>query len=151
MDLLYAGNVDGFCIVSSDSDFTRLATRMREAGKVVYGLGERKSPEAFISACDRFIFLEVLKKPIEAAVPVQVEDVPELRGLLTHAIKQTVRDSGWATLASVGSFIGKNNTSFDARNYGFGKLSEVVRKQAYLEVKETPDASGFVHLHVRVK
>jgi uncharacterized LabA/DUF88 family protein len=151
MDLLYAGNVDGFCIVSSDSDFTRLATRMREAGKVVYGLGERKSPEAFISACDRFIFLEVLKKPIEAAVPVQVEDVPELKGLLTHAIKQTVRDSGWATLASVGSFIGKNNTSFDARNYGFGKLSELVRKQTYLEVKEAPDASGFVHLHVRLK
>lgn len=151
MDLLYAGNVDGFCIVSSDSDFTRLATRMREAGKVVYGLGERKSPEAFISACDRFIFIEVLKKPIEAALPVQVEDVPELKGLLSHAIKQTVRDSGWATLASVGSFIGKNNTSFDARNYGFGKLSELVRKQAYLEVKETPDASGFVHLHVRVR
>jgi hypothetical protein len=89
MDLLYAGNVDGFCIVSSDSDFTRPATRMREAGKVVYGLGEHKSPEAFIAACDRFIFLEVLKKPIEAAVPVQVEDVPELKGLLAHAIKQT--------------------------------------------------------------
>ncbi|MBE0548502.1 MAG: hypothetical protein IH627_12825 [Rubrivivax sp.] len=66
-------------------------------------------------------------------------------------IRQTVRDSGWATLASVGSFIGKNNTSFDARNYGLGKLSELVRKQPYLEVKETPDASGFVHLDVRVR
>ena len=151
MDLLYEGNVDGFCIVSSDSDFTRLATRMREAGKVVYGLGERKSPEAFIAACDKFIFLEVLKRPTEQATSVQIADVPELRELLTHAIKETVRDSGWATLASVGSFIGKNNTSFDPRNYGFTKLSELVRKQAYLEVKEAADASGFVHLHVRVR
>jgi len=79
MDLLYAGNVDGFCIVSSDSDFTRLATRMREAGKVVYGLGERKAPEPFMAACDKFIFFEVLKKPAEAAAPVQVADVPDLK------------------------------------------------------------------------
>ena len=124
---------------------------MREAGKVVYGLGERKSPEAFTAACDKFIFLEVLKRPTEAASSIQVADVPELRQILTHAIKDSSRDSGWATLASVGSFIGKNNTSFDARNYGFTKLSELVRKQAYLEVKEAPDASGFVHLHVRAR
>ena len=70
MDLLYAGNVDGFCIVSSDSDFTRLATRLREAGKMVLGLGERKAPDAFIAACDKFIFFEVLKRPEEAAAPV---------------------------------------------------------------------------------
>jgi uncharacterized LabA/DUF88 family protein len=151
MDLLYAGNVDGFCIVSSDSDFTRLATRLREAGKVVYGLGERKTPDAFIAACDKFIFFEVLKQPAEAAAHVQVADIPDLHELVTHAIKETARDSGWATLSAVGSYIGKNNTSFDSRNYGFTKLSELVRKQPYLEVKETPDASGFVHLHVRAK
>lgn len=149
MDLLYAGNVDGFCIVSSDSDFTRLATRLREAGKMVVGLGERKAPEAFIAACDRFIFLEVLKRPAEAATPLQVANIPDLKELLTHAIKETARDSGWATLSAVGSFIGKNNASFDARNYGFTKLSELVRKQSYVEVKEVTDPSGFVHIHVR--
>ena len=143
MDLLYAGNLDGFCLVSSDSDFTRLATRMREAGKVVYGLGERKTPEPFIAACDKFIFFEVLKRPTESAAPVAVSDVPDLKGLLTHAITETSRDSGWASLSAVGSFINKNNTSFDPRNYGFTKLSELVRKQAYLEVKETTDPSGF--------
>lgn len=151
MDLLYAGNVDGFCLVSSDSDFTRLATRLREAGKVVYGLGERKTAEAFIAACDRFVFFEVLKRPSEAALPVQVAGVPELRDLLTHAVKETLRDSGWASLSAVGSFINKNNTSFDPRNYGFAKLSELVRKQAYLEVKETTDGSGNVHLSVRTR
>jgi hypothetical protein len=151
MDLLYAGHVDGFCLVSSDSDFTRLATRMREAGKVVYGMGERKTPEPFIAACDKFVFFEVLKRPTEAASAVQVADIPDLKGLLTHAIKETLRDSGWAPLSAVGGFINKNNTSFDPRNYGFGKLSELVRKQAYVEVKETPDASGAVHLSVRTR
>lgn len=151
MDLLYAGNVDGFCLVSSDSDFTRLATRLREAGKVVYGLGERKTPEPFIAACDKFVFFEVLKRPIEQTVAVTVENVPPLAGLLTHAIKETQRESGWAPLATVGSYIGKNNVSFDARNYGFSKLSELVRKQAFIEVKEATDASGFTHLHVRLR
>ena len=150
MDLLYAGHVDGFCIVASDSDYTRLATQLREAGKLVLGLGERKTPEAFIAACDRFIFLEVLKQPGEAAAPVQVAGVPELGELLTHAIRETARDSGWATFSAVGSFIGKNNASFDARNYGFTKLSELVRKQDYVEVKEVTDPSGFVHIHVRL-
>jgi uncharacterized LabA/DUF88 family protein len=151
MDLLYAGSLDGFCIVSSDSDFTRLATRLREAGKLVYGLGERKTPEAFIAACDRFIFFEVLKQPAGAAPRAQVADIPNLRDLVTHAVKETARDSGWASLSAVGSLIGKNNTSFDARNYGFTKLSELVRAQPYLEVKEVPDASGFGHLHVHLK
>ena len=149
MDLLYAGNLDGFCLVSSDSDFTRLATRMRDAGKVVYGLGERKTPEPFIAACDKLIFFEVLKRPVEPAAAVAVSDVPDLKGLLIHAIAETSRDSGWASLSAVGSFINKNNTSFDPRNYGFTKLSELVRKQAYLEVKETTDPSGFNHLSVR--
>lgn len=153
MDLLYAGNVDGFCIVSSDSDFTRLATRLREAGKVVYGLGERKAPEAFIAACDKFIFFEVLKKPneSESVVLVQVPDVPDLRGLLTNATNETVRENGWAPLANVGSLIARNNASFDPRNYGFKKLSELVRKQDYLDVKETPDATGSIHVQVRLR
>lgn len=151
MDILYAGNVDGFCLISSDSDFTRLATRLREAGKVVYGLGERKTPEPFIAACDKFVFFEVLKRTVEQAKAVTVENVPPLPELLTHAIKETQRDSGWAPLATVGSYIGKNNVSFDARNYGFSKLSELVRRQAFIEVKEAVDTSGFTHFHVRLK
>lgn len=152
MDLLYAGNVDGFCLVSSDSDFTRLATRLREAGKVVYGLGERKTPEPFIAACDKFIFFEVLKRPAEPTPRLQVPDVPDLKDLLAHAIKETLRDTGWAPLSAVGGFIGKNNASFDPRNYGFTKLSELVRKQSNIDVRETKDdASGFVHLYVRLK
>ena len=151
MDLLYAGSVDGFCLVSSDSDFTRLATRLREAGKVVFGLGERKTPDAFITACDKFIFFEVLKKLTGSAMPVQVKDVPDLRELLLPALKQTARDDGWASLSAFGSFVAKNNVSFDPRNYGFTKLIELVRRQSFLEVKESPDSSRFVHLHVRTK
>lgn len=152
MDLLYAGRVDGFCIVSSDSDFTRLATRLREAGKLVYGLGERKTPEAFIAACDKFVFFEVLRKTGDKAGSVSVADVPDLKGLLIHAINETSRDGGWAPLSALGSFISKNNTSFDPRNYGFTKLGELVRKQEYLECKGSPDASGVVtHLHVKLR
>ncbi len=151
MDLLYAGTVDGFCLVSSDSDFTRLATRLREAGKVVYGLGERKAPEAFIAACDKFVFFEVLRTEAGVGDAPAVRDIPELQELLTPAVKETVRDNGWARLAAVGSYIGKNHTSFDPRNYGFSKLSDLVRAQQYLEVSEAPDASGFVHLLVRLK
>jgi len=149
MDLLYGGNLDGYCLVSSDSDYTRLATRLREAGKLVIGLGERKTPEPFISACDKFIFFEVLKRTEGAAAPVQVADMPDLKELLTHALRETMREPGWASLSAVGSFISKTNASFDPRNYGYAKLGELVRKQPYLEVKETPDQSGFVHLHVR--
>ena len=154
MDLLYGGNVDGFCLVSSDSDFTRLATRLREAGKVVYGFGERKTPDAFIAACDKFIFVEVLRPAATGAAAqasIQVQNVPALQGLLAHAIRETLRDTGWASLSAVGGFIGKSNPSFDARNYGFRKLSDLVRKQPYLEFNETTDASGFVHLNVRLK
>lgn len=150
MDLLYAGNVDGFCIVSSDSDFTRLATRLREAGKLVYGLGERKTPDAFIAACDKFIFFEVLKKGPEEA-PVAMDNIPDLKGILERAIAEKTRDSGWAPLSAVGGYINKTNSSFDARNYGFSKLGELVRAQDYIESKEVIDDSNFTHIHVRLK
>lgn len=151
MDLLYGGNVDGFCLVSSDSDFTRLATRLREAGKVVYGLGERKTPEPFIAACDKFIFFEVLKRPVESSALSQVPDVPELKELLAHATRETVRDSGWSRLSAVGGFLGKTHTSFDPRNYGFKKLSDLVRAQPYLELNNAPDSTGFIHVELRLK
>ena len=152
MDILYTGKVDGFCIVSSDSDFTRLATRLREAGMKVIGIGEKKTLNPFITACDKFIFFEVLKRLPESTAPAQaaVQDIPELQGLLTHAIKETLRDSGWASLSAVGSFITKTLSSFDPRNYGFTKLGELVRKQPYIELKEVGDGSSIV-LHVRLR
>lgn len=152
MDLLYSGTVDGFCLVSSDSDFTRLATRLREAGKTVYGLGERKTPEPFIAACDKFIFFEVLNKPAgAAAVAQQVPDVPDLKEILSNAIRETSRETGWSRLATVGSLLGKTHSSFDPRNYGFKKLSDLVRAQGYVEIVDKADASGFVHVEVRMK
>lgn len=151
MDLLYAGNVDGFCLVSSDSDFTRLATRLREAGKTVYGLGERKTPEAFIAACDKFIFAEVLRRPPQEAAPVQVPDLPDLKDLLSHAIRETLRENGWSRLATVGGLIGKTHSSFDPRNYGFKKLNELVRAQPEIEVTDRTDAAGSTHVEVRLR
>ncbi|MGY2138910.1 NYN domain-containing protein [Pseudomonas reactans] len=149
MDLLYAGNVDGFCIVSSDSDFTRLATRLREAGKRVYGLGERKTPEAFISACDKFIFFEVLKKPSQDTAPVAIDNLPDLKEILTQAIGEKARDHGWAALSAVGSYISRNHASFDARNYGFAKLGALVRAQDYINIQEVPDGE-VIHLNIRL-
>jgi uncharacterized LabA/DUF88 family protein len=157
MDLLYADHVDGFCLVSSDSDFTRLATRLRESRKVVYGLGERKTPEAFRAACDRFVFFEVLKRgastsesatePAQSSEPI--DDVPDLEIALRQAFDAVSRDEGWATLSSIGSYMAKNNPSFDTRLYGFRKLSDMVRKQPFVEAK-TPD-DGSNGLMVRLK
>lgn len=152
MDLLHGGNVDGFCLVSSDSDFTRLATRLREAGKTVYGLGERKTPESFIAACDKFLFFEVLKKPTGKATPaLQLLDKPDLKGLLSQAIREAARENGWSRLATVGSLIVKTHSSFDSRNYGFKKLNQLVRTLSFIEVADIADAAGFINVDVRLK
>jgi uncharacterized LabA/DUF88 family protein len=152
MDLLYANTVDGFCLVSSDSDFTRLATRLREAGKVVYGLGEQKTPKAFQAACDRFIFFEVLKaKPAEATVREPSSSPPDLRSAFERALLAQTREGGGATLSAVGAYMGQDNPSFDTRLYGSAKLGELVRKQPFLEVRETTDATGNTHLSVRLR
>jgi len=153
MDLLHAHQLDGFCIVSSDSDFTRLATRIREAGLLVYGFGEAKTPEPFVAACDKFIFTEILKaQPSVEAVPDSQAIIP-LEQVIRPAVEATARDSGWSALSTVGSLIPKNHPSFDPRNYGYPKLGELVRKQPYLEVKEVPvgDGTTNVHLYVRLK
>ena len=144
MDLLYADNVDGFCLVSSDSDFTRLATRLRESRKVVYGLGERKTPEAFRAACDRFVFFEVLKRGTAASVveAAPIDDVPDLEHSLRQAFDAVSRDEGWATLSAVGSYMAKNNPSFDTRLYGFRKLSDMLRKQPFIEVQVGAEGSS---------
>jgi uncharacterized protein (TIGR00288 family) len=145
MDLLYTGNFDAFAIVSSDSDFTRLATRLREGGATVYGLGQRKTPEPFRAACDRFIFVEVLRG--EPAKDEQPLDLPDLRELMTRAVDSTSQDDGWASMSAVGNYLNNTDTSFDARNYGFAKLSTLARAQPYLEVKQSAGSS----LRVRIK
>jgi uncharacterized LabA/DUF88 family protein len=157
MDLLHGGRVDGFCLVSSDSDFTRLATRIREAGLAVYGFGQRKTPKPFVAACDKFIYTEILRQPESAASrPPEVappEVAAPLRGQLTAAIGSGTQEDGWAPLGLVGSLLVKNDPSFDARNFGFRKLSELVKAQPYLEVKEVPIAEGSqqVRLFVRLR
>jgi hypothetical protein len=168
MDVLHTGKVDGFCLVSSDSDFTRLATRLREAGLVVCGFGERKTPEPFVAACDKFIYTEILRtKPKESKVDaaqvssavkdvkpvVDVAELPELRPMILSAIESSARDDGWAPLGLVGGLINKNNPSFDPRNYGFSQLGKLMRKQDYLEIKEISmgDGSNNMHLYVRRK
>ena len=142
MDLLYAGNVEGFVIVSSDSDFTRLATRLREAGMTVYGIGRRNTPTAFVAACDRFIYLDLLGDEHQGhgAEPAPVR--PDLKRLLSTAISSTSKDDGWSSLGEVGSFLVKNNAAFDARDYGHGKLGELVRAQPYVKVKDERGPSG---------
>jgi uncharacterized LabA/DUF88 family protein len=152
MDLLYSGNLDGFAIVSSDSDFTRLATRLRESGKTVYGLGRRRTPASLVAACDRFIYLEVLGHE-EASPEAESEPddesaalIPQLRPILTAAIDSTSADDGWTSLSAVGTHISKNNPSFDSRNYGFQKLVELARAQDYVDVEQTPGAAVRVRL-----
>jgi uncharacterized LabA/DUF88 family protein len=133
MDVLHTGAVDGFCLVSSDSDFTRLATRIREAGLVVYGFGERKTPEPFVAACDKFIYTEILRpKPEERKaeeVAVDVAELPKLRPMVLTALDATARDDGWSSLSALGSQLTRNHPSFDPRNYGVSKLGELMRKQ----------------------
>lgn len=154
MDLLHSGRVDGFCLVSSDSDFTRLATRIRESGLVVYGFGEQKTPPAFVAACDKFIYTEILraeKSPTHAPAVETAQGKP-LENILRNAVTAAMQEDGWAPLAAVGSLITKTNPAFDSRNYGFGKLGELVRAQAYLELKTTSvaEASGTT-LYVRFR
>lgn len=156
MDLLHAGSLNGFCLVSSDSDFTRLATRVREAGLVVYGFGERKTPQAFVAACDKFIFTEILRPQVMSAATTQaVQEQPEqpelLEPMIRTAATAVARDNGWAALSAVGSMLLKNSPSFDPRNYGCQKLGELVRKQPYLEVREVPVADGSTNVHLFIR
>ena len=145
MDLLYTGNFDGFCIVSSDSDFTRLAARLREAGMTVYGFGERKTPPPFRAACDKFIFTEILRDDYDeedTSVRKQKDNEAELRknnslmNLIRSAVDACADDSGWAYLGSIGQFIAKKTPDFDARNYGFRKLGELLEATKHYDRDE---------------
>jgi NYN domain/OST-HTH/LOTUS domain len=157
MDLLYAGSLEGFVIVSSDSDFTRLATRLRESGMTVYGIGRRNTPIAFVSACDRFIYLDLLRAEPEQPVETASEDreppppLPKLKPVLSTAIRSTSKDDGWSHLGEVGSYLITANPAFDARDYGHPKLGELVRAQSYVDVKDVPGPTGTRQLLVRLK
>jgi len=148
MDLLYTGKFDGFCIVSSDSDFTRLASRIREAGLIVYGFGERKTPKAFVSACDKFIFTEVLRSKDNSNEKISRKTTSELKqdtklvNLLRNAVEASSDDSGWAHLGTVGSNIAKQTPEFDPRNYGYKKLGELMSATNVFQIEERTVGNG---------
>ncbi|GAA3571494.1 NYN domain-containing protein [Snuella lapsa] len=145
MDILYSKKVNGFCLVSSDSDFTRLAVRLREAGMVVYGIGEKKTPNPFIVACDKFIYLEILKKESEqetnntTQTRVQKPKVDEITPAVVNLIKTTISDleddDGWAFLGEVGTLLQKKQPNFDPRNYGFQKLTPLINSISKFEIE----------------
>ena len=148
MDLLYTKRFDGFCLVSSDSDFTRLASRIREEGLLVYGFGEKKTPKPFVSACDKFIFTEVLRSQEDADTAVKRKTANELKGdtklvgLLRSALDAASDESGWAHLGTVGSNIAKQSPEFDPRNYGYGKLGELAVATKLFVVDERVQSDG---------
>ena len=142
MDLLYTGKFNGFCLVSSDSDFTKLASRIREAGLFVYGFGEKKTPSPFVSACDKFIYTEVLRaKTDESEVIVKksssdLKQDTKLVRLLRNAVEASSDESGWAQLGPVGSNLAKQSSEFDPRNYGYVKLGELVSATKLFDIEE---------------
>ncbi len=152
MDLLYSGNVEGFAIVSSDSDFTPLATRLRESGKRVIGVGQRKTPKAFVEACERFVFLEVLTGDGDTTEQVKDDQPRPIQSVLTKALnKVDTDDEDWASLSAVGNHLNRTDPSFDPRTYGFSKLSDLVKAQPFVETRTVAGPGGRGQLWVRVK
>ncbi|MDR1837041.1 MAG: NYN domain-containing protein [Treponema sp.] len=162
MDLLYSEKLDGFCIVSSDSDFTRLAARLRESGRIVYGFGEKKTPRAFVSVCDKFIYTEILndshiepedednRAPVKKKREFTVDR--KLLKLLRDAVEDTAEESGWAYLGGVGQKINNRSTDFDPRNYGYKKLGDMFRAIPQFEIEERPRANSTARqLYIRWK
>ncbi len=176
MDLLYTGRFDGFCLVSSDSDFTRLAVRLREEGLTVYGFGEQKTPKPFVSACDKFIYTEILRAETEANKTQAAFNVPEREespitagtkvvtppppkpvkqktpvALITKAIEDISDEDGWSHLGALGQNITKLQSDFDVRLYGYSKLSDLIRHySAQFELEERgATATGGKSLYVR--
>lgn len=172
MDILYTGNVDGFCIVSSDSDFTRLATRLREAGKKVIGIGEKKTLTPFITACDKFIYIEILKKeadenetetPNETGAkkatpkpklksnPLSKID-PKIIKLFSSSINDLEDEEGWAFLGDLGNLLLKKKPDFDPRNYGFPKLLALIKSMQKFEIDARDSGKNNIkHIYVRRK
>jgi uncharacterized LabA/DUF88 family protein len=130
MDLLHSRRFDGFCLVSSDSDFTRLASRIREEGLMVYGFGERKTPSALVKACDKFVFTDLLggeEQPAQEIPAKATKEYAELDRLVRSAVDSASDENGWAHLGAVGTTLVKQAPEFDPRNYGFQKLGELAK------------------------
>ena len=167
MDILYSEKVDGFCIVSSDSDFTRLAIRLREAGMMVIGFGEKKTPKPFISACDKFIYLEILKVPTleikatpkaksktkhkPAEEPLTKVDAETVK-LITESVNDLADESGWTFLGNLGNFILKKKPDFDPRNYGFPKLLPLIKYLNKFQIDERDTGLNNIrHIYLKQK
>jgi uncharacterized LabA/DUF88 family protein len=167
MDLLYSGRFDGFCIVSSDSDFTRLASRLRESGLTVYGFGEHKTPKPFVAACDRFIYIENLRSHEQATVEIVADGIAadaagaqaahvrrtqataaqltsdtSLVHLLTDALESASDEDGWAPLSSIGNIITNRRPDFDSRTYGYGKLSDLIKATGLFMIDRRSPGDG---------
>jgi uncharacterized LabA/DUF88 family protein len=165
MDILHSQKVDGFCVVSSDSDFTRLATRLRESGMLVIGIGEKKTPRPFIASCDKFIYIEIIgaaqapKKVVKTKATPAGEDNKvdsidkKLIELLKTSVDDLADDDGWAALAAVGGLINKKKPDFDPRNYGFQKLSRLIKslKNDFQIDEKQVENTHIKHIYVRIK
>lgn len=168
MDILYTGKVDGFCIVSSDSDFTRLATRLREAGMKVIGIGEKKTLTPFISACDKFIYIEILKPEVEAPEPNDGKKPsknrpapvnhplskidPQIIKLLTLSVSDLADENGWTFLGELGNLMLKKKPDFDPRNYGFAKMLPLIKSTNVFEIDERETGKkNSKHIYIRKK
>jgi Fe-S-cluster formation regulator IscX/YfhJ len=173
MDILYSGKVDGFCIISSDSDFTRLATRLREAGMKVFGIGQKKTPNPFIVACDKFIYIEVIATAADTDIPdtAEVPDVPgtpvkakavakvtidKINKSTIHLISTSINDladeNGWAFLGEVGGLLMKKQPNFDPRNFGFQKLTSLINSLPQFEIdKRETEKKNIKLVYVRNK
>ena len=163
MDILYSEKVNGFCLVSSDSDFTRLATRLREAGMQVFGIGEKKTPESFIVACDKFIYIEILKYQREGSESELAEKkssqkdnidkiTPKVIRLISSTISDLADDDGWAFLGDVGNLLQKKQPNFDSRNYGFQKLTPLIKSIKRFEIEQRESPKGrFKLIYVKNK
>tara|TARA_R110002072_G_scaffold929_3_gene7468 strand:+ start:7513 stop:8241 length:729 start_codon:yes stop_codon:yes gene_type:complete len=161
MDILYSEKVNGFCLVSSDSDFTKLATRLREAGMQVIGIGEKKTPTPFIVACDKFIYIEIIRKQTEKKENINQNDdvkesidkiTPKVISLIASTIADLSDEEGWAFLGDVGSLLQKKQPNFDSRNYGFDKLTPLIKSMGKFELEQRDNSkSKFKLIYVKIK
>jgi len=167
MDILYSGKVDGFCIVSSDSDFTRLATRLREAGMKVIGIGERKTPSPFIIACDKFIYIEILSSSAQESTPLRKKgskparpgqknkeseqqiQARKAKQLIAASITDLADENGWAYLGDVGNLILKKQPDFDSRNFGFTKLTPLIKSFDFEIDERESGQNNIKHIYIR--
>ncbi|HAN17454.1 MAG: Maebl [Bacteroidetes bacterium GWC2_33_15] len=163
MDILHSEKVDGFCLVSSDSDFTRLAVRLRESGMLVIGIGEKKTPGPFIVACDKFIYIEIIaaeeitksaKTTSTPAIATKIDSIDnKFIKLLKSSVEDLADDTGWAFLAELGALIIKKKPDFDPRNYGFPKLTPLIKslhKHFIIDEREV-EKTHIKHIYVKIK